>query len=476
MPKTYRVGETEYQFPDNFTDEQAQRILTEQGVIKAAPQSMSDKLGLVNPMGRQFVDALEGAGAGALSTVRGLSQIARGLGAPIPEVPESLTQAPNSFAGKVGKFGEQTAEFALPIGAAGKAAKAANAGRFGRAAAEGLTSGVVAAAQTGGDKTATGIATVAGAAAPLIGETLQKAFQVYAKSGAPLSPARLYQGALKPPPGSAKQGVEDIRRMVQTGLKEEIPVSGEGLEKLRFTADEINRLISERIKELGAQGRQVDPRVVARQVRGLLQEFNSVNPNASRADILGSAREYIAKHTTTAPYTKIRPGIEEETGRFVAEGTGKTKLVQPYSVAEAQAEKVATYKDLRTRFGQRSGASDETQKALARGLREEIGKAFPEVHGMNDREGALIQLEAALVRALKRDANREAATFNAWHSVARLFEAPEVKSRVAIWLAKAGSKAPMTDAAKRLAGIKGVLQEALVPSQSSAQPSPAAAQ
>lgn len=452
------------------------RITTDQGVFEvtteeaAAPrsQTMAEKLGTVNPMGQQFLDAVEGAGAGLLSTVRGVSQVARKLGAPIPEVPESLTKAPPTLAGKAGKFVEQAAEFVLPVGAAGGAAKAAKVGLAGRAAAEGAAAGLVGAAQSGGDKGATATAAVAGAAAPVVGEAFRAALSAIGKSGLP---QRLYQGALKPPPGSAKQGVEDIRRMVNTGLKEEIRVSGAGLEKLRLTTDEINGIISERIKELGANGAQVDPRRVAREVRGLLSEFNSVNPNASRADILGSAREYIAKHTTTAPYTKIRPGIEEEAGRFVPEGTGKVKTVQPYSVAEAQAEKVATYKDVRSSYGARSGAWQEAQKSLARGLRQEIENAFPEVKTLNSREGALIQLEAALERALKRDSNREVATFGNWHTAARLLEAPDVKSRVAIWLAKAGSKQPMTDAGRRLAALKGALLAAVNPGPPIATPS-----
>jgi len=189
MPKTYRVGDTEYHFPDNFTDEQAQRILTEQGVIKAAEKSWADKLGTVNPMGRAAVDFLEGAASGAASTVfHGGDMIRRGLGMERvignPDVQQAM-RAPDSFAGKAGRFGEQAAEMAIPAGAVGRGIKAAGLGRaVGVAGDVAVTTGVTG-LQTGGDPTAMktaavvsgGIGSLAaglGAKSPAVAKTLKE--------------------------------------------------------------------------------------------------------------------------------------------------------------------------------------------------------------------------------------------------------------------------------------------------------------
>ena len=102
------------------------------------------------------VDALQGIGAGVLSTARGVSQLAHKVIPAIPEVPEGYATAPDSIAGKVGKFAEQAAEFAVPIGEASKALS--GAGKVARIFGKAGAAGGVGLVQSGGDPAAAAIA------------------------------------------------------------------------------------------------------------------------------------------------------------------------------------------------------------------------------------------------------------------------------------------------------------------------------
>ncbi|MEN6537833.1 MAG: hypothetical protein ABFD89_29545 [Bryobacteraceae bacterium] len=130
--------------------------------------TFANKHGITNPAARTGLDFLEGFGAGVLSSLHGAAKmdplratqnwIYRKMGLPeVPNpIPEELGQAPDSLAGKAGKFAEQTAEFIVPGGAVTKATKGARL--LPRLAAEAGTSAAVAGAQTAGDPVAMGVA------------------------------------------------------------------------------------------------------------------------------------------------------------------------------------------------------------------------------------------------------------------------------------------------------------------------------
>ena len=119
-------------------------------------------------------EVLQGIGSGVVRTGLGAYNLARKLpqlpgATPLPDPPAALVnaaQAPNSIAGKIGQFGEQAAEFALPVGEAGKlitaAPEAASLGTKALAALSriGLKSGAAggtAFVQSGGDPVAAGL-------------------------------------------------------------------------------------------------------------------------------------------------------------------------------------------------------------------------------------------------------------------------------------------------------------------------------
>jgi hypothetical protein len=77
--------------------------------------------------------------------------------------------------------------------------------------------------------------------------------------------------------------------------------------------------------------------------------------------------------------------------------------------SEAQAMKSGTYRALGDKaYGEVKGASIEAQKALARGLKDEIAVQFPEINGLNAAESKLLDLQPVLERAVNRIGNHQA--------------------------------------------------------------------
>ncbi len=171
MPKSYKVGDTEYQFPDEFDDNKVQSILTEQGVIK--PSGPQGGYGVLNDIGTGVKDALAGVGSGVISTGVGAYNLARklpGIGDALPapnEYVQGLTKPPDSIPGQIGHYAEQAAEYALPGGAS------KGAGLLRRALVNGMEAAGVAGLQSGGNPASMATAGVLGGAGTAIPEAYQ---------------------------------------------------------------------------------------------------------------------------------------------------------------------------------------------------------------------------------------------------------------------------------------------------------------
>ena len=85
----------------------------------------------------------------------------------------------------------------------------------------------------------------------------------------------------------------------------------------------------------------------------------------------------------------------------------KNKFGDTLTAAQAQEVKRNTQQILRKSFGQLSNVRSEAGKAIARGLREELERAFPEVAKLNKKSSELIQLNKELERAVARLSNRD---------------------------------------------------------------------
>jgi hypothetical protein len=228
----------------------------------------------------------------------------------------------------------------------------------------------------GGAGSSLGIGTslVAGAKAPAImADTAAMPARLIGKTGAP---ERMYTSALKP---STRLGMEDRHALVNTGLREGIPVSETGSEKLGAKMDTINAEIKNRISDAALHGDTIDPRAVASRVDQLRPTFaNQVNPMSDLDALRASKDEFL-----NGP------------------GAG------PIPVDLAQDIKQGTYRQVKKSYGQLSNAQTEAQKALARGIKEEIAAKYPEVAGLNATDSGLIRLDGAIDKAVARIQNHQ---------------------------------------------------------------------
>jgi hypothetical protein len=78
-------------------------------------------------------------------------------------------------------------------------------------------------------------------------------------------------------------------------------------------------------------------------------------------------------------------------------------------VQQAQAMKQGTYKVLHGKYGEQGSAATETQKALARGLKDEVAAAVPEIAPLNAREGGLLDVIAVAERRAMTEGNKNPA-------------------------------------------------------------------
>lgn len=179
MPKGYKVGDTTYNFPDDFTDEQAENILKSQGIIKTEKQPKT--------MGKPL-DVLEGLGASALQPIIYGGDIIRRMTGQKrvinePDVQRLITP-PQTTAGSIGAGVEQLAEFALmPELKAGRAPLLARSG--------------IEAAKLGTQAALHGESVPAGMVAGAMGPAIGSALRVAAK-GMSAGAEHLYQQALNP--------------------------------------------------------------------------------------------------------------------------------------------------------------------------------------------------------------------------------------------------------------------------------------
>jgi hypothetical protein len=143
---------------------------------------------------------------------------------------------------------------------------------------------------------------------------------------------------------------------------------------------------------------------------------------------------------------------------------------EPMSASTTQSLKRGTYRQLKDRsYGQLSTAETETEKALARGMKEELADMIPEIGSLHAKESEFIGLEKELLKAVHRESKTqmiglgqaltggaatisggltEGATVGILH---RLLDMPSVKSKLAIAINRARQLNPKRFGPARIA-------------------------
>lgn len=261
-------------------------------------------------------------------------------------------------------------------------------------------------------------------------------------------PETLYKSALKP---STTMPTGEVGRVVNTALENNIPVSAEGMDRLNSLVNNLSDTVKSQIQSGSQAGATVDPAAIAQRADALKNRFaNQVAPNADLQAIENTKQEFLQNNPNPIP------------------------------AADAQSMKQGTYQQLKARaYGEQGSATVEAQKALARGIKEELETQFPEIKDLNAQQGNLMSLDAPLERAVRRIDNHQLiglgtpvmATAGAavggapGAAVAGLLkmivDQPEFKSKLAIKLYDAGKgTVPMSAINARLASYSNALGNA----------------
>lgn len=262
------------------------------------------------------------------------------------------------------------------------------------------------------------------------------------------TPEGAYESAMKP---STTIPAATRGRLAQTGLSEGIPVSQAGVEKLSGLIDNVNQKIADTVA--ADPNRPVSTAPAVQNLQGVRQRFaTQVNP---RSDL---------------------QAIQEAGDEF------QQTYGQQMPAEQAQAVKQGTYRALGDKaYGELKGASIESQKALARGLKDELATQFPELNDLNARDSRLLDLQDSLERAVNRIGNHQAVGIgtpiaaagvravtnsNKLAAVAGFMKAvldnPNVKSRLAIALSQGKIPSPLV--VPKIAGYAGALGRLSQPS------------
>jgi hypothetical protein len=367
-------------------------------------------------------DAFTGVGAGVIHIPVGIYDAIRripGVSDLLPEPNQfvrDLTRTPDTTAGKVGRFLEGAAEFAVP---AGEVAKLTDGmGMLTRVAAQAGVGAGVGAEQSGGDPVATGVSGAMGAAGPIIGGV--------ADAIANKLPARLYKSALQP----TRTMLEDNPGMIDAGLQARLPVSPGSLSKIHDAIQDLRDDINSGVTTGSQAGATVDPN----RVTDALDELHGMYQNSANPNLGGGVK-----------------AIEKVKADFLKAHAGGMPL------DDAQQMKINTHTLLRDAYGDMKGAEVEATKHLARGLKEQIETVFPEIAGMNEKQSTLMGLDDAMSRAVWRMENRDMLPMGAGvaalgghaiaggagavtGAVAKALDIPELKSRLALALTSRGVK------------------------------------
>ncbi len=248
------------------------------------------------------------------------------------------------------------------------------------------------------------------------------------------TPEAAYESALKP---STTLSQAERANVVDTGLQNSLPVSKAGVQKLNDLIDDFNQKISDTLQN-APPNRSINPQTVAQNLTDVRNKFaNQVNPTSDLNAIDASGQEFLQHQQQL--------------------GMQRPSLAANLTPQEAQAMKQGTYRVLAGKYGEQGSAAVEAQKALARGLKEEIATQFPEIGNLNAAESKLLDLQPVLERAVARNANHqfigigtpaagiatEAVTGSTTlgkvaMGLKAVLDNPAVKSRLAIALSKGG--------------------------------------
>ncbi len=245
---------------------------------------------------------------------------------------------------------------------------------------------------------------VAGGAGEVSGQAVGKVLE---KGAAPL----MKRAVGKVAPKLVKDLHTSTGEIAQTLLDNGIHATRGGLEKLDALITQSN---SELRGLLAGVTERIDPTRVAARTAETAEEFaKQVNPQEDLAAIASTTKNFLEHPTLSRPVqTGVRQtstGVLDAAGKPITRATPITaNVTRDLSALEAQDLKIGTTQRLKGKYGKLSDAATEAEKALARGLREEIegvarraGRG--DIRALNEAERKLLAARAAVSAKIIKD-------------------------------------------------------------------------
>ena len=214
-----------------------------------------------------------------------------------------------------------------------------------------------------------------GGAVPTVSATKQKLANALTNKA-----EDLVYSALKPTQSAYKSGA--AKDAMETILKTKgLYPNKVGVEKLDSMISDLNDQISSKITN---STEKVELQSVVDKLTGLKDKFlYQVNPESDLAAIEASKEQFLGHRLFPEGATEI-------------------------PVQLTQKMKQATYRSLGDKaYGEIGGAARESQKALARGLKEGVASKVADINELNAAEGKLLNAQDVIERAANRHSNKE---------------------------------------------------------------------
>jgi hypothetical protein len=197
----------------------------------------------------------------------------------------------------------------------------------------------------------------------------------------------MYRGYLKP--SLRGTAIDKARDIVETGLREALPITQVGEERATRLIGEINQEVN---TVLARNKGTVDLHQIAERVRGFAK------------------RKYFGPGSPSSDYEaamKVADEIDQHAALALPAGAKPTRVDVSLPDANATKQRLDTAIG-DTAFGTERGAATEARKQGRYATRQAIEAQAPEVGSMNAREAKLIDAQDAIKHAAGREENRSA--------------------------------------------------------------------
>jgi len=231
-----------------------------------------------------------------------------------------------------------------------------------------------------------------GLSAGTLGKVGAEMFPNIAKTISQTIPEKLMQSALKPTLKQLETG--QASTAVKTMLEEGINPTQAGVQKIQSKIKDLNTQVANKIESSTGTVKKTDILKYLDELEA--KKLKQVNPADDIAAIDRVKQEFMNFN---------KPVIKTPS--------------QAIPVQLAQELKQGTYGSLAKKYGQLGSTEVEAQKTLARGLKEKVGEAVPEVIGLNKKESELIDTLDVVERRALMELNKNPA------GLALLTESPQ---------------------------------------------------